>query len=88
MSCNTLVLHPPILILELLTATRQLKTLEISSTKLRFKIFDPFLLNEVSFYLGYNEGLVISKFILSILNLRLCFFIDAFNGYSLIELKK
>ena len=43
MSSKTLVLHPSIFTLELLLATRQLKTLEISFTKVRLKIFEPFL---------------------------------------------
>ena len=43
MSCKTLVLHPSMFILELLLATRQLKTLEIWFTKVRLKIFEPFL---------------------------------------------
>ena len=40
---HTLVLHPSIFALELLLATRQLKTLEISFTKVQLKIFEPFL---------------------------------------------
>ena len=43
MSCNTLVLHPSIFILELLSANRQLKAIETSFTKVRLKIFEPFL---------------------------------------------
>ena len=42
-SFKTLVLRPSIFILELLLATRQLKTLEISFTKVQLKIFEPFL---------------------------------------------
>ena len=41
-SCNTLVLHLSIYILKLLWAIRQLKILEISFTKVRFNIFEPF----------------------------------------------
>ena len=37
------MLHPSMFILELLLATRQLKTLEIWFTKVRLKIFEPFL---------------------------------------------
>ena len=43
MSCKTLVLHLSIFIFELLSATCQLKTLEILFTKVRLKIFEPFL---------------------------------------------
>ena len=43
MSCNTQVLHPSTFILELLSATRQLKSLEISFKKVRIKIFETFL---------------------------------------------
>ena len=43
MSCNALVLRPSIFILDLLSATRQLKTHEISFTKVRLKIFEPLL---------------------------------------------
>ena len=43
MSCNTEVLHPSTFILELLSATRQLKSLEISFKKMRIKIFETFL---------------------------------------------
>ena len=42
-SFKTLVLRPSIFILELLLATRQLKTLEILFTKVQLKIFEPFL---------------------------------------------
>ena len=43
MLCKTLVLHPSIFILELLSATYQLKSRETSFTKVRLKIFEPFL---------------------------------------------
>ena len=43
MSCKTLALRPSIFILELLSATRQLKTLGISFTKVRLKIFESIL---------------------------------------------
>ena len=43
MSCNKLVLHPSVFILELLSATGQLKILKISFTKVQHKILEPFL---------------------------------------------
>ena len=43
MLCNKLVLHPSVFILELLSATGQLKILKISFTKVQLKILEPFL---------------------------------------------